>query len=278
MTEIYYAKGITAQNLRAFLELWPLIAIGIEDTKKTINDCDDRLFDKDSDEFSWCYLYELPTSDLVVFLFSGLSGFVPHDQILSWFKQMADTPGNIGAVPDICSQVDEHFEARPNPTKDDLEVLRPSLPMISAAFIAMQYSLWCVLYHGCFLNELIDRARNGDNKALIDAIKIDTSIIGCPTVVGKISKATRLQDVKFFAKLKSAINGKKEKLKQDNFQKMRLVFEVLYEAGALRLTDKQLYQLFVEELKLYTANSKGGGSEKALRKFADTYMKKNATT
>ena len=59
---------------------------------------------------------------------------------------------------------------------------------------------------------------------------------------------------------------------------MRLVFEVLYEAGALRLTDKQLYQLFVEELKLYTANSKGGGSDKALRKFADTYMKKNATT
>ena len=59
---------------------------------------------------------------------------------------------------------------------------------------------------------------------------------------------------------------------------MRLVFEVLYEADALRLTDKQLYQLFVEELKLYTANSKGGGSEKALCKFADTYMKQNATT
>ncbi|PSJ18146.1 hypothetical protein [Nitrosomonas supralitoralis] len=150
--------------------------------------------------------------------------------------------------------------------------------MISAAFIAMQYSLFCVLYHGCFLNELIERIRNGDNKALTDAIKIDVSVIGCPTVVGKISKATRLQDVKFFAKLKSAINGKKEKLKQDNFQKMRLVFEILYEAGALRLTDKQLYQLFVEELKLYTANSKGGGSEKALRKFADTYMKKNTTT
>lgn len=278
MNETYYAKGITAQNLRAFLELWPLVAIGIEDTKKTINDCSDQLFDKEDDEFSWCYFYELSTKDLVVLLCSGLLQFVTLEQILGWFKQMADCPGNIGALPDICNQVDEHFAARPNPTKDDLKALRPSLPMISAAFIAMQYSLYCVLYHGCFLNELIERARNGDDKALTDAIKIDTSIIGCPTVVGKISKATRLQDKFFFAKLKSAINGKKEKLKQANFQKMRLVFEVLYEAGALHLTDKQLYQLFVEELQLYTPNSKGGGSEKALRKFADTYMKKNATT
>ena len=53
MNETYYAKGITAQNLRAFLELWPLVAIGIEDTKKTINDFDDRLIDKENDEFSW---------------------------------------------------------------------------------------------------------------------------------------------------------------------------------------------------------------------------------
>lgn len=278
MNEIHYAKGITAKNLRAFLELWPLVTIGIEDTKKTINDFGDQLIDKRDDEFTWCRFYEIPTKDLMVLLCTKLLPFVSPEQILCWFKQMADCPGNIGALPDIYSQIQTHFDSKPDPTEDDLNSLRPSLPEISAVFIAVQYSLWCVLYHGCFLNELIDRARNGDNKALIDAIKIDTSIIGCQTVVGKISKATRLQDVKFFAKLKSAINGKKEKLKQDNFQKMRLVFEVLYEAGALRLTDKQLYQLFVEELKLYTANSKGGGSDKALRKFADTYMKKNATT
>lgn len=280
MSETHYARGITAQNLRAFLELWPLVAIGIEDTKKTINDCDDRLFNKEDEEFSWCYFYEISTKDLLVLLCTGFLQFVSLEQILCWFKQMSDCPGNIGALPDIWNQVHEHFDARPAPTQDDLESLRPSLPEISAAFIAVQYSLWCVLYHGCFLNELIERVRSGDNKALTDAIKIDTSIIGCPTVVGKISKATRMQDKKFFAKLKAAIDGKKEKLSQVNFQKMRLVFEVLYEAGALRLTNKQLYQLFVEELRLYTANSKGGGVEKSLRDHADTFMKmkKNATT
>lgn len=53
---------------------------------------------------------------------------------------------------------------------------------------------------------------------------------------------------------------------------------MLYEAGTTRLSDEQLYQLLVEELKPYTANTKGGGVEKSLRKFTDTYMKQNATT
>ena len=59
---------------------------------------------------------------------------------------------------------------------------------------------------------------------------------------------------------------------------MRLILKVLSEAGATRLSNKQLYQLFVEELDLYTSNSMGGGVESSLRKFADTYMKKKATT
>ncbi|SFI36722.1 hypothetical protein [Nitrosomonas sp. Nm34] len=121
MTETYYANGITAQNLRTFLELWLLVAIGIEDNKETINDCDDRLFDKEDEEFSWCYLYEISTKDLVVLLCTGLLQFVSLEQILGWFKQMSDFPGNISALPDIWNQVNEHFDARPNPTKDDLE-------------------------------------------------------------------------------------------------------------------------------------------------------------
>jgi hypothetical protein len=44
------------------------------------------------------------------------------------------------------------------------------------------------------------------------------------------------------------------------------------------LSDDQLHQLFVKELKLYSGNEKGGGNAKALRKFADTYMKKASTT
>lgn len=121
MNEVYDAKGITAQNLRAFLELWPMVALGIEDTKKTVNECSDQLFDKEDEEFSWCYFYELSTKDFVVLLCTGLLQFVSLEQILGWFKQMSDCPGNIGALPDIYNQVRSHFDVRPNPTKGDFE-------------------------------------------------------------------------------------------------------------------------------------------------------------
>ena len=83
-----------------------------------------------------------------------------------------------------------------------------------------------------------------------------------------------MNDEEFFNNLRNALEGKKTKLEQENFQMMRLAIEILHESGAARLNDKQLWQLFVEELDLYSRNS----SPKALRKFVDTYMKKNATT
>jgi len=128
------------------------------------------------------------------------------------------------------------------------------------------------------LNELIERIRAGDDKALFDAARIDSTIIGCPSVSGRISKATLLQDNSFFTKLKAAINGKMAKREQANFQKMRLIFEVLHEAGATRLSDAQLQELFCRRIETLCQQCQRRWKCEALRKFADTYMKKNATT
>lgn len=275
MNDIHYAEGITAQNLRAILELWAQVMPGIEETMQTIIEYNDRLFDKDNASFSWCHLYELPVKDHVSFNFPG---FLPEGQATTWRKQVTESSGKINALPNVAEQVNEHFDTRNDPTEEDIEVLRPFLPDICAYFYSVQYSLFCVLYHGCFLNELIDRVRSGDDSALFDAIRIDATVIGCQPINERISKARRLRDNVFLDKLRKTQSGVSAKLKQANFQQMRLVLKILSEAGATRLSNDQLYQLFVEELKLYTANSAGGGVEKSLRKFADTYMKQYATT
>lgn len=275
MNETYYAKGITAQNLRAFLELWAQIMPAIEETKQAIIEGNSVFFDEDTNSFSWCHLYELPIEEHVNFNFPGL---LPEEQVVDWRNQIAESPGKIAALPSVSDQVNDHFNARADPTEEDLKALRPFLPDICAYFYSMQYSLFCILYHGCFLNELIARVRTGDDKALFNSIRIDSTIIGCQSVVDRISQAKRLKDDNFLSKLKNSMNGKNVKREQANFQKMRLILTVLSEAGAERLTNDQLHQLFVEELQLYTANSIGGGSEKALRKYADTYMKQNAIT
>lgn len=275
MSKIKFAEGITAENLRAFLELWAQIMPGIEDAMQIIIEGNDLFFDENADSFSWCHLYELPIQQHVIFNFDGL---LQEEQVIDWRNQVAESTGGIADLPKVTEQINDYFNARENPTKEDIDALRPFLPAICAYFYSIQYSLHCILYHGCFLNELIERVRAGDDQALFDAIRVDPTVIGCQSVIDRISKARRMQEYDFLDELRKTQSGVNAKLKQANYQKMRLILKVLSEAGAIRLSNEQLHKLFVEELNLYTANSAGGGVEKSLRKFADTYMKQKATT
>lgn len=275
MNEPDYAKGITADDLRIFLDFWPHVAAEVEEAQQMLIEDKDKVLGDDAAKFNWCHLYELPVKQHLAIVSSG---WAQDEQIQSWFKQIAASPNQIAVLPEIYEQVQAYFDGMETPSKEEAEEFRP----VIAGFLGITWSilqtLRCVLYHGCFLNDLIGRVRTGDDKALLDAIRIDPTVIGCKPVIERISKAALLLDNRFFARLKAAINGKMGKREQANFQKMRLVFEVLHEAGATCLSDAQLHQLFVKELKLYSANEKGGGNTKALRKFAYTYLKKNATT
>lgn len=236
----------------------------------------EKFLGNDAVPISWCHLYELPIKEHLVAVLTA--EHLPRAEIAGWLGQIVAAPSQFAALPALTSQVDTYFESSEDLSKEQADELRKSLAQILCMSLSTYFSLKCVMYHGCYLNELIDRVRIGDDKALFDAIRIDSTIIGCKSVVERISKAAFLKENRFFAKLKAAINGKMAKREQANFQKMRLVFEVLHEVGASRLSDSQLHQLFVEELDLYSSNAKGGGNAKALRKFADTYMKKSATT
>ena len=281
MSESSYTKCITPDDLRTFLEFWPSFSAEADEVQQMIIDEQDKIFGKDNEFFAWCHLYELPIKQHVALanagIVEGYAKFLKEEHLAGWYKQIVDTPGQIAALPDIYRQVDHHFDAI-EPSKEDIEAVLPTLAATFGLGLSMYHTLRCVLFHGCFLNELIERVCAGDDKALFDAVRIDSTVVGCMSVSNRISKAALLKDNRFFAKLKAAINGKLAKREQANFQKMRLVFEVLHEAGASRLSDAQLHQLFVEELDLYASNAKGGGNAKALRKFADTYMKKNTTT
>lgn len=276
-----YAEGITAETLRTFLALWPLISHEAEDAQRMLIQDKDKLFGNETEFLAWCFLYELPMKQHAAAVMEGtLEGYakiVQKEQVDAWHEQLVGTPGQIAALPGVLSQIEQHFDTQ-EVTKAEAQEMLSTLATCLGLSVSLYNSLRCVLYHGCFLNELIERVRKQDDKALFDAVRIDPTVIGCPSVSVRISKATLLQEAPFFKKLKAAINGKQVKREQANFQKMRLVLEVLHESGATRLSDEQLHELFVEELKLYSAHAEGGGSAKALRKFCDSYMKKNATT
>ncbi|OIQ95296.1 hypothetical protein GALL_226690 [mine drainage metagenome] len=274
VTRNVYGKT-TAESLRLFLEFWPDFSDEFVDAWHEISKEKEHIFGENHSNFSWYQFYELPIKEHAAL---QIEDFSQDEQLSKIFQNLRSSKDQIAAIPATCGQVDSYFEEIEPPTKDEAVALMPLVAVNFGISISKYHAVRCVLYHGCFLNELIDRVREGDDKALFDAIRIDPTAVGCKSITLRISKAAFLQDTKFFTKLKASISGKFGRREQDNFQKMRLIFEVLYEVGATRLTDKQLYQLFVEELELYDWNAEDGGKEKALRKFADTYMKQNATT
>lgn len=282
MSMTAYAKGFSAEELRLFLAFWPRIPAEADGAQKMLVEDEDIILGDDAELLAWCYLYELPIKQHLSRALTGImqefSSILPDEQVLSWLKQIADAPNQLSELPSIFEKIGRHFDKVESPSKEELERLRCNLASVYGLGMSMYNTMRCVLFHGCFLNELIERVCSGDDKALFDAIRIDPTVIGCLSVSSRISKAALLQDNRFFTKLKAAINGKLAKREQANFQKMRLVFEILHEAGATDLNDEQLHQLFVDELSLYSSNAKGGGNAKALRKFANTYMKKNSTT
>jgi len=278
MNPAEYAKGVTAGDLRVLLEFWPqLMAEGQEIQQESKAD-ESTLFPQDSEFVGWCYLYELPIKDHLNIAMSGniqiLGDFLSMEQIGDWFGQLKAAPSQIGEIPAVCSCIGDYFDALSKPDETQTANLHIHLATIYGNVLSITNTIRCILYHGCFLNELIDHVRSGDDKALFAAVRIDKTVIGCPSVVQRISKAAILEDEEFFNDLRNALEGKQTKRAQENFQMMRLVIEILHEAGASRLSDKQLWKLFVEELDLYSSNS----NPKALRKWVDTYMKENAIT
>lgn len=275
-------KNTTTEDIRAFLDFWPtLIAEGNIIQQKLIED-KSKFLSGEIMPFSWCYLYELPVKQHTAIALTGivnaLNGLFDGERAVEWLKHLSSSRSQIGEIPNVAAMVGQHFDEMEDPIEEQAKTIQAAQAILFGNALSMLNGLQCILYHGCFLNELIERVRAGEDKALFKAVRIDPTVIGCPSVIQRISTATILKEEDFFKKLKNAINGKQTKREQANFQKMRLVLEVLHETGATRLNDAQLNELFVEELKLYSGNSKGGGNDKALRKFADTYMRKNTTT
>jgi hypothetical protein len=182
MNETHYAKGITAEGLRILLDYWPKLSSEADEVQQMLIEDKDKVLGKGAEPFAWCFLYELPIRQHVTLAtaltIQGYAEFLSVEQVTDWYRQFADTPGQIGALPGITRQMDHYFDAI-EPSEDDVKRQLPTLAGIFGLTLSMHNSLRCVLYHGCFLNELIERVRAGDDKALFDAIRIDRTVIGC---------------------------------------------------------------------------------------------------
>lgn len=265
-------QKFTADDLRLLLSFLPLLNGEMEDAKLLLRQKIGTLLSSGHQDISWCGLYEQP-------LMEHLSAFIAENGFQASLLHIAESPNQVVAMAESFERMDDEIEAKHAAmTLEERGETEKNIIKFFGVMMSLYNSLRCVLVFGCHLNDLIVNVRAGDDRSLFNALRLDGTIIGCPSVMNRISLACMLDDKLFMRRLKSALNSRLQKREQANFQKIRLILCVLSEVNAERLTNEQLYTLFVEQLDLYSRDSRKGDVMKNLRKFADQYMATPATT
>jgi len=144
---------------------------------------------------------------------------------------------------------------------------------VVALFTVLQRNILAIMLFHRTLDALVDEARDGNDDSFFNAVRIDRSIITCPTFALRIAKAEIKKDKKFFFRLRSSIKGPSKK-HWESYKDLRYAFYILRESGFNQMSDVQLEELLVHQLKLYPNTP---SARKNLRKHF-TESKKFATT
>jgi hypothetical protein len=116
--------------------------------------------------------------------------------------------------------------------------------------VALQKSILSIMIYQKSLSALVAEVREGNDDALFNAVRIDRTITACPTIADRIAKAELLSDKLFFIRLRNAYKGLSRKHWQA-YQDLRYALAVLRELGFDQLSDDQLENLLVHQLKVY---------------------------
>ncbi len=261
-----YGK-LTAEDLRTLLSFVPLLEQAKSELDQKLAPKSAEIFTENSPRGYWCNYYEMP--------------FPQHlAEVVKQFELEDDV--NILAKSD--NQVLQMSEFINKMNSDEDEPLTPEqktqvIPYVLALNSSLIFSLRSLMVYGNYLNELIAIAREGApskrDKSLFKAIRIDPTVIGCPTAISRISRAVMLNEAKFLKDLRKAMLGKLGSRESKNFQMIRYVLQVLHERGGIHLNDKELKELFVTELNLYSDSQYT--SEKNLKEFTYNFKLQKST-
>ena len=115
---------------------------------------------------------------------------------------------------------------------------------------ALQKTILSIMIYQKTMQTLVEEVRRGNDDSLFDAVRLDRSIVACPTFAARIAKAEFTSDKHFFIRLRNAFKGPTQKHWQ-SYQDLRFALFTLRDLGFDSLTDDQLVDLLVMQLKVY---------------------------
>lgn len=191
------------------------------------------------DDSSWGDIYELPYLEQLALLFVilGLHKPImeavrtddPQEEVLSWL--VAD------------SRLDRWYEQ--NESKINKKYL------LWLVVVLQRNILSIMLYHKS-MGALVEDVRNGIEESFFKAVRVDKTVLLCPTFADRLSRAELFGEKEFFTHLRSALKGPTKK-HMAAIQDLRYSIAMLREMGFEDFSDKELERLFIHT-KLYPNN------------------------
>lgn len=203
---------LSSGDLKLLLAYYPQLAGSeLEEARPMLLAKEDLIFSADAPKASWCQLYELPADQHFVQVAVALSA----GEVV---REIAQSPNPILALPDAVAKQSAEIDAWEITEEEEAEY-RKSLPVLFGLSVSVINSVRSLMIFGCYLNELIAKSREGGDigdRALLSAVKIDPTVLGCPTdgdkgeihgrASGKIPDRAR-QETKLFVGYRSSRIG-----------------------------------------------------------------------
>ena len=218
-----------------------------------------------SDDFCWAFLYELPYLQLLILLMAAL-GMI--DEFLQTVKN-AENPREA-----VLDQIEREMN---DDTPVDWEGGSGgcfSEEDVFAILTAVFRSLKSLGLYGSYMSELIEQVRNGSETAFFHALRVDRTVIGCPScwlfALTHLSRAEFFQDKRYLAQFISAIKGKPPSSLRTH-RKLRVTLQFLSEAGLLGKNQEVTMDdiAFIQEVGVY---SRKAGAERSLEQFVRRWL------
>jgi hypothetical protein len=171
----------------------------------------------------------------------------------------------------------QEIASRPDPQESLLKELEDDSPLdwdggpggvftesdLFGLACALQRNILSVMIYKQSICGLIEDARErADDDSLFKAIRVDKTVVSCPTAAARISEAEALGQKGFFVRLRGALKGPSQKHWEGN-RDLRYSLFVLRELGFDQLSDDELEHLLVHVLKVYPKHE---NARKNLRK------------
>ena len=228
-----YGK-LTPAQFRILVDQLPALESTAANLRKFMQGTPGETWDKIlTADYTWAWVYEYP--------------FVLHLSVAVHVLNLTDWINEVAAADDPQQRVldDLHKE-----TSDEFHPdVQPQHGL--GLVVSVSRTMQSILLYGRSLSALIQEVRdNNDLDCLFRAIKVDRTVVNCPTVADCIAKAELRHDEAFFKRLSNAFKGPSKK-EWAGLAGMKLSFNVLREFELNDLSDDELEQLMVHTLDVY---------------------------